>query len=263
MMSSSGVSALSWVSAPCSASYNAVRPVGSIAWSDSASRRCAGSNRAIAGLAASRNSASAGLSAASRPSASLNGRYGGGQAPKSRQCPTITRQPWDRTRSLNSATRRLLPAPASPPSTTAPPAVWPRPTRSHRVRSSSTRPIRGVARVSGGTPAIMTDATTEFLRSVVRCRVDPVVFEPAGHGSVRLVARRAANRVAPTAVRVPDPLEQARAGELAACATAALYLPATVGELRICEVLKHGNRSPLWLWRPLRFAGEIDIALVR
>ncbi len=134
MMSSSGVSALSWVSAPCRASYNAVRPVGSMAWSDSVSRRCAGSSRAIAGLAATRDSASAGLSVASRPSASLNGRYGGELSPKSRQCPTSTRQPCDRARSLNSATSRLLPAPASPPSTTRR-AAEPRPSRLRRAET--------------------------------------------------------------------------------------------------------------------------------
>ena len=94
MMSSSGASSLS-------CGQGAVhrveqrRPPGRLrgARRTSASIRWEGAAAAIAGLASTRVCSASGRSAASRPSASLNGRYGGEPSPKSRQWPTSTRQP--------------------------------------------------------------------------------------------------------------------------------------------------------------------------
>ena len=154
---------VSSASACWTASNIDARSVGSVWPSASARVRWVGSSRSSTALPATSERAASGASAASRPNASVKGRYGSALSPKSRQCPTSTRQPAAWARSDSSASSRLLPTPASPPSSTLPPGSPPSPTASARVRTVSVLPTSGLRAISDGIPAIMANSADMLL----------------------------------------------------------------------------------------------------
>ena len=202
-------------SAPCTASNSAERSIRSPASSPSSRRP--GISRATAGKASSTCWASAGCSAASRPNTSLNGRYGSVLSPKSRQCPTTTRQPASSAVERSSASSRVLPTPASPDSSThdatgGSPCTSTSPTSRS---SSSARPTSGAvgsdvgAVTSTSSWATPTRANTLLSVQAVRTRDDgvpftgPQVLRPGRCGVVdRTTATQPAAEVGPDAVGV-------------------------------------------------------------